>query len=128
MPQAKRKRQTKHRGNAAGVVEARGRTGRPPSAEEKKRSTRESRREERLSRKPTWKSSSQRALLAGGFIFIFILVTYHTSKGSKSGNRVESAVLFALVAMLLYIGLGYWLEMFLWRRRMAKKQVTSAKR
>ena len=35
MAQTKRKRQTKHRGNAAGVVEARGRTGRKPTAAEK---------------------------------------------------------------------------------------------
>src|SRR6202011_5735093 len=33
--QTKRKRQTKHRGNAAGVVESRGRTGRKPTAAEK---------------------------------------------------------------------------------------------
>ena len=35
MAQTKRKRQTKHRGNAAGVVESRGRTGRKPTAAEK---------------------------------------------------------------------------------------------
>ena len=32
MAQTKRKRRTKHRGNAAGMVEARGRTGRKPDA------------------------------------------------------------------------------------------------
>ena len=35
MAQTKRKRQTKHRGNAAGVVESRGRTGRKPTGAEK---------------------------------------------------------------------------------------------
>ena len=35
MAQTTRKRQTKHRGNAAGVVESRGRTGRKPTAAEK---------------------------------------------------------------------------------------------
>jgi protein-S-isoprenylcysteine O-methyltransferase Ste14 len=123
MAQTKRKRQTKHRGNAAGVVETRGRTGRPPSAEEKKRVTRESRREERLNRKPTWKSASQRALLAGGFMFLFLLVTFH----SKTGNRVVTALIYAVLAAVLYIVLGFWLEMFLWRRRMAKRQATAAK-
>ncbi len=127
MAQTKRKRQTKHRGNAAGVVEARGRTGRPPSAEEKKRttrSTRDTRREERLNRKPTWKSSAQRAVLAGGFMFLFLMLTYH----SKSGNRFVAALLYAVMAALLYIVLGYWLETFLWRRRMAKKQASSPPR
>jgi Flp pilus assembly protein TadB len=117
MAQTKRRRQTKHRGNAAGVVEARGRTGRPPTADEKKRTTRDQRREERLNRRPTWKSSGQRALLAGAFMFIFLLVTYH----SKTGNRVVAAVIYAFMAMLLYMLLGFWLETFLWRRRMAKK-------
>lgn len=125
MAQTRRKRQTKHRGNAAGVVEARGRTGRPPSAEEKKRSDRDRRRDERLSRKPTLKSSAQRALLAGVFMFIFLLVTFHPKSG---GNRILAAVIYAVVAMLLYVGLGYYLELFLWRRRMAKKQAATIRR
>ena len=126
MAQTKRKRQTKHRGNAAGVVEARGRTGRPPSAEEKKRatrSTRDTRREERLNRKPTWKSSAQRALLAGGFMFLFLMLTQH----AKGENRLVVSLVYAVFAALLYILLGYWLEMFLWRRRMAKKQATTTR-
>jgi Flp pilus assembly protein TadB len=117
MAQTKRRRQTKHRGNAAGAVEARGRTGRPPTADERKRTTRDQRREERLNRRPTWKSSGQRALLAGAFMFIFLLVTYH----SKTGSRLVAAVTYAFIAMLLYMLLGFWLETFLWRRRMAKK-------
>jgi hypothetical protein len=32
MAQTKRKRRTKHRGNAAGTIESRGRTGRKPTA------------------------------------------------------------------------------------------------
>lgn len=123
MAQARRKRQTKHRGNAAGVIETRGRTGRPPTPDERKRNDREARREERLNRKPTWKSSAQRALLAGGFMFVFLLFV-----GPKSHNRLLGAVLFALVAVVLYIVAGYYLETFLWRRRMAKKQASSVPR
>lgn len=124
MAQTRRKRQTKHRGNAAGVIEARGRTGRPPSAEEKKRADRDIRREQRLNRKPTLKSSAQRAVLAGVFMFLFLIVTYH----SKTGSRFITALVYAIIAMLLYVGLGYWLEMFLWRRRMAKKQADATRR
>jgi hypothetical protein len=123
MAQTKRKRQTKHRGNAAGVVEARGRTGRPPTAEEKKRSDRDRRREDRLSRKPTMKGSAQRALLAGGFMFIFLLLT----DKPKHGSAFTAALIFAVIAMALYVVLGYWLEVFLWRRRMAKRQQAPAK-
>ena len=44
MAQTRRKRQTKHRGNAAGVVESRGRTGRKPTAAEKSGKARARRR------------------------------------------------------------------------------------
>jgi hypothetical protein len=35
MAQTKRKRRTKHRGNAAGSIEVRGRTGRKPTDDER---------------------------------------------------------------------------------------------
>lgn len=117
MAQTKRKRRTKHRGNAAGTIEARGRTGRPPSAEEKKKAARDQAREKRLTTPPTWAGAAKRAVLAGAFIFIFLLLTDHP----KHGSAILSAVIFALVAMALYIPGGYYMEMQLYRRRMAKK-------
>lgn len=118
MAQTKRKRQTKHRGNAAGAIESRGRTGRPPTAEEKKRAIRESRREARLNREPTLKSSAQRGLLAGAFMFLFVVVT----DKPKHGSPVEAAAVFAIIATALYVFVGYGLEHYFWRRRMAKKR------
>jgi Flp pilus assembly protein TadB len=117
MAQTKRKRRTKHRGTAAGTISARGRTGRPPTAEEKKRAqklTREQAREARLAAPPTWKGSVNRALLAAGFMFLFLLVT---SKGN-----VVAAILFAVFAFGLYVPSGYYLERYLWQRRMRKKE------
>src|SRR4051794_18870896 len=55
--QTKKRRQTKHRGNAAGMVEARGRTGRKPTDGERKLDAKAEgrrRREERMNRPPTW--------------------------------------------------------------------------
>jgi len=117
MAQTKRKRRTKHRGNAAGTIEARGRTGRPPSAEEKKRASREQARERRLSTPPTWAGSAKRALLAGVVMFVFLYLTDHP----KHGSRIALALIFAVVAMALYVPGGYYMELYLWRRRMAKK-------
>jgi len=117
MAQTKRKRRTKHRGNAAGTIEARGRTGRPPSAEEKKRASREQAREKRLSTPPTWAGSAKRALLAGVVMFVFLYLTDHP----KHGSRIALALIFAVVAMALYVPGGYYMELYLWRRRMAKK-------
>lgn len=116
MAQTKKKRRTKHRGNAAGAVSARGRTGRPPSPEERKKQSRAATREARLNKEPTWRSAFNRAGLAAGFMFIFLLVT---SKGN-----VAAAVLFAFFAFALYVPSGYYLEMWMWRRRQRKKDAS----
>lgn len=116
MAQTKRKRRSKHRGTPAGTIQARGRTGRPLSADEKKKQTREGARERRLNTPPTWKSSVTRAGLAAVLMFAFLALV-----GPKQ-HRLESAILFALFAFALYVPAGYYMEMFLFRRRMAKKQ------
>jgi Flp pilus assembly protein TadB len=117
MAQTKRKRRSKHRGTAAGVIEARGRTGRPPPAEERKREARMSAREKRLNTPPTWRSSTIRASLAALFIFAFVALT-----ATKTKDRVGVAVSFALIALLIYIPAGYYLELFLYRRRQRRKR------
>ncbi len=117
MAQTKRKRRSKHRGTAAGTIESRGRTGRPPTAEERKKQTRAEARERRLNRPPTWKGSLTRAGLAAVLIFAFVVLT------SKGGNRIGVAFLFAIVAMALYVPSGYYFELFLYRRRQRRKAV-----
>lgn len=117
MAQTKRKRRTKHRGNAAGVIEARGRTGRKPTATEKKQSTREQVRQKRLYTPPTWQGAIKRAGLAGALIFIFIFVTTRSS----GANKLETSVLFALIATLIYIPGGYFLDRAMYQRRIAKR-------
>jgi hypothetical protein len=117
MAQTKRKRRTKHRGNAAGTIEARGRTGRKPTAEERKKQTRMTAREKRLNTPPTWKSSMTRAGFAAAIMFIFLLLT---TKG-KSGGLAAAAV-FAVFALVLYVPAGYYLELYLYRRRQRKKE------
>src|SRR3954463_3334862 len=87
MAQTKRKRRTKHRGNAAGVVEARGRTGRKPNAEEQKKADAASRRQERASKPappprrqeagrkpPSWNSAALRAGFASLLLFVLLQV------------------------------------------------------
>lgn len=113
MAQTKRKRRTKHRGNAAGTIEARGRTGRPPSPEERKKAQRSEQRAKRLDSPPSWRSAFTRAGLASGFMFLFLLVTSH-------GN-VLAALIFGVFAFALYVPSGFYLEQYMWRRRMRKK-------
>ncbi len=112
MAQTKRKRQTKHRGTAAGQVTNRGRTSKPPSADTVKKQKREDARLTRLNRKPTWSSAALRSALAAVFICIFLLVTTH---------KPTTSILFAAIAAIIYIPTGYYFETVLWRRRMRKQ-------
>jgi Flp pilus assembly protein TadB len=120
MAQTKRKRRSKHRGTPAGTIETRGRTGRPPSPEERKKQTRATLREQRLNRPPTWKSSATRAVLAAVIVFVFILLT------AKSKNKLVTALEFTAVALVFYIPAGYYLELTLYRRRQRKKLAGSS--
>jgi Flp pilus assembly protein TadB len=115
MAQTKRKRRTKHRGTAAGTIESRGRTGRPPTPDERKKQARASLREQRLNTPPTWSGSLKRAALAAAFIFLFMLLT------SRGSHRVAAALIFAVFALALYIPGGYYLELFMFRRRQRKR-------
>jgi Flp pilus assembly protein TadB len=114
MAHTKRKRRSKHRGTAAGTIQARGRTSRPPSADERKKQTRAQARERRLNSPPTWKSSLTRASFAAVILFLFLALT-------TKGHNIGAAVSFAVVALLLYVPAGYYMELFLYRRRMRKK-------
>lgn len=118
MAQTKRKRRSKHRGTAAGTIEARGRTSRPPSKDERKKLDRAQMREERLNKRPTWNSSLKRASLAAVIMFVFVLLTTNTKKG---GSSLGTAVLFAVFALAIYVPAGYYLEMWMWKRRQRRK-------
>ena len=116
MAQTKRKRRTKHRGNAAGIVEARGRTGRKPDASERKRSGRDEarrRREERMNKLPTWKAAAQRGAIAA--VFMAVVLTF-----VAKGNPV-AVIAPAMIAMLFYVPLGYYTDLWLYNRRQRKR-------
>ena len=116
MAQTRRKRRTKHRGTAAGTVERRGRTSRPPSEKERKQQQRAVAREKRLNTPPTWKSSLTRAGFAALLLFFLLLFT------AKGKNRFEVAILFTVAALAIYVPAGYYIERLIWRRRQRRKQ------
>jgi hypothetical protein len=122
MAQTKRKRRTKHRGTPAGTIETRGRTGRPPTPDERKKQSRAEAREKRLNTPPTWKSSAVRACVAGLLVFAFILFT------AKGSNKFVTALAFTVVAIVFYIPAGYYLELTLYRRRQRKQAATKGDR
>lgn len=122
MAQTKKKRRTKHRGNAAGMVEARGRTGRKPTAEERKLSEREAAREarrERMNRPPTWRSAAQRAALAAIVFGVLLVLLFDT-------EPLRAVPLTGFV-FLFYVPLGYYTDLFVYNRRQkaeAKRRAT----
>lgn len=115
MAQTRRKRRTKHRGTPAGTIEARGRTGRPPTPQERKKQDRASARERRLNTPPTWKSSVGRAGIAAVLVFAFLIFT------SKGHNKIPTALFVAVLALVIYVPAGYYMELMLYRRRQRRK-------
>jgi hypothetical protein len=118
MAQTRRRRNTKHRGNAAGIVEARGRTGRKLTAQERggkpgAKATAAQRRQQRLDRPPTWKGAAQRAFFAAIF-FVGIVILFLK-------ESIGVAVAWGAFVLLFYIPMGYYLDLMIYRRRQAKK-------
>ena len=112
MAQTKKKRRTKHRGNAAGIVEARGRTGRKPTPAERKATEKElaaQARRDRFNREPTWRAASQRAALAAVVFGVMLVLLFDTP--------VERAIPLTGFVLLFYIPLGYYTDQFVYRRR-----------
>ena len=115
MAQTKRKRRTKHRGNAAGAIESRGRTGRKPTAEEQKQSVRAQARERRVSKPPTWNSAALKALMMAVLLFVL------TQVGIFGGDTtIQQGVLLAAMAMLIYTPLAYVTDRWVYKKNLLR--------
>ena len=122
MAQTKKKRRSKHRGNAAGMVETRGRTGRPPSASERKLSDKElaaQRRRDRMMREPSWNSAAKRAALAAIVFGVLLVFAF--------GTEVVQAISLTGFVFLFYIPLGYYTDQVIYRRRVKQEAAKSSK-
>ncbi|HEV2997850.1 MAG TPA: hypothetical protein VGX16_02000 [Solirubrobacteraceae bacterium] len=128
MAQTKRRRQTKHRGNAAGAIESRGRTGRKPTSEEKSSGTGAGKakksaagsRAERYEREPTWRGAVLKAMAAA----VMMLAISYVLMGSRQFG--QAAVLFPLI-LAAYVPISYYSDLWLYRRRRRTKAAESAK-
>lgn len=111
MARTRRRRATKHRGNPAGMVVARGRTGRKPTAQElgRKQAVRT-----RPLQPPTWRGATTRGLLAAAALFLFMILLAHAT--------IASAVVLFVAAALLYIPATYYFDLWLYRRRAARER------
>lgn len=116
MAQTKNRRKTKHRGNAAGIVEARGRTGRKPTAEEKKGGARGAQQTKakvnRLDKPPTWKGAFYRSMFAAVAVLLF---------GLFALKQKTSAIALFPIVLLFYVPVSYYTDLWLYRRRQRQK-------
>jgi hypothetical protein len=120
MAQTKRKRRSKHRGNAVGSVEARGRTSKPregakPSGKNARGSA-ASARAARTVKPPSYKSA---ALKAGfGAVMLFLFARFGLlGKEATTGN----AIALAGLALLFYTPIMYLTDRWIYNRKQVKR-------
>jgi Flp pilus assembly protein TadB len=121
MAQTRRKRQTKHRGNAAGVIESRGRTGRKPTAAEKTGDPRERAKEkekllDKRDRPPTWGGAFLKAMFAAIVLLLVVVLLL------KQSNQ---AIALFPVVLVMYTVVSYYSDKWMYDRRMRKKAQAS---
>jgi hypothetical protein len=116
MAQTKRKkRTTKHRGNAAGSIEARGRTGRKPTAEEQKKAGRQTARDKRITKPPSWNSA---AMKAGAMAVLLFILTQVGILGNDTS--IQQALLLSLLALVIYTPLAYTTDKWVYARMLKR--------
>jgi hypothetical protein len=118
MAQTRRKRQTKHRGNAAGFVESRGRTGRKPTAAEKSGRAAEGARAKQKrvdprDKPPTWRGAALRALVAACALALL--------SGLILKASAPQTVAYFAVGLIAYTPISYYTDNWIFKRRQRKK-------
>jgi hypothetical protein len=116
MATKRKRRSTKHRGNAAGKVEQRGRTSRPPSAEERKAQRKEAarlERQQRFAKPPSWSRAAVRAGVTTLLFVVFVILAL--------GQPIGQTIALAGFLFLLYLPLGYVTDTFFYRRFQARQ-------
>ena len=76
--------------------------------------TAEQRRQERLSRPPTWRAALQRGGIAAAALFALLVIVF-------SAN-VATALPLALLAAILYIPAFHLMDTLLYRNRMRRRE------
>jgi hypothetical protein len=112
MAQTKRKRRSKHRGTAAGTVEARGRTGRKPTEAESRKNTRQS----RLDKPPTWNSAFLKSALMASVLFVLTRIGLFGEETS-----IGQSIIISAFALVLYTPAAYLTDRWVYQRNQRRK-------
>jgi hypothetical protein len=126
MAQTKRKRRNKHRGNAVGAVEARGRTSKPRTDVKPAKGGRGGVRTQATARQmkpPSWQSAAMKAGFGGVMLFLF-------ARFGLLGDKAEtgSALTLAAMAMLFYTPIMYLTDRWIYQRKLRQAAGGGAKR
>ncbi len=114
---AQTRRKTKHRGNAAGVVESRGRTGRKPTSAEKAGPVKgppgaSKKPVDKRDQPPTWKAAFYKAMIATVLLLLITILFLKNSNGAIA--------LFPIV-LAGYTVISYYTDKWVYDRRQRKK-------
>jgi hypothetical protein len=124
MAQTKRKRRSKHRGNAAGAIEARGRTSRPPAGSQPRQGAGKAARGAN-GRPPLKPATLKRAAIkaAGLAVLLFVL----TQLGIFGRNQsVGSGLILAVLSFVLYTPLVFATDRWAYTRDQRRRGVAPA--
>jgi hypothetical protein len=110
--QTKKRRRKKHRGTQGGSIDRR-RAGRPRSRQEARARARAQATAKREG-PPTWQSAINRGIL-GALIFLAALLFFF-------GQPASGAIPLAVFMGVVYVPMGYYLEMFFYNRRQAQRR------
>lgn len=111
MGATKKRRSSKHRGNAAGMIESRGRTGARLAGEPAPGTKGGG---PRVPTEPSWGKSAKKALIP---VAILLPILFLTQKNVS----VVSVLLLASMAYLLYVPLAFYTDKWVYNRFVNKK-------
>jgi hypothetical protein len=110
MGETKKRRQTKHRGNAAGMVEARGSTGNRPSGAAGNRDA----RGVRVPAEPSWQRAVLKALVP---VLILAPFLFLTQKNTATAGKL----FFLAFAFLMYVPMSYYIDRWAYNRYLKQR-------
>jgi Flp pilus assembly protein TadB len=110
--QTKKKRKRKHRGTQGGSIN-KASSRRPRNRDEARAQARRN-ADLRKTAAPTWRSAFNRALIMSAILFVLMAFVV--------GQPIGAAAFLSIFMLALYTPAGYYLERFLYRRRVAKER------
>jgi hypothetical protein len=125
--QTRKKRRRKHRGTQTGRIDTRGPRGRPRTREEARARARKKRQPakgrgavDRRDLPPTWSGAFKRGLFGAAIFFLLFWLLFK--------RPVGGAAALSVVMLAMYVPMGYYIDRFMYTRRLRQLQAARAAR